>query len=123
MIQKQLLVPQRIRRPPREGFSWIDRRFLREHSAALSRDALLLYFFLAAVSDQHGLSFWSDVATAVRLRLTELEVVRTREELLAGDLIAVAAPLTQVLSLPERRVQRGGPERLGDLFRALAGPG
>lgn len=121
MIQKQTLVPQRTRRIPREGFSWIDRRFLREHSAALSRDALLLYFFLAAVSDQHGLSFWSDTATAVRLRLTEREVVAARDELLASDLIAFQAPLTQVLSLPEKRLQRGGPERLGDLFRALAG--
>ena len=121
MIPKQLLVLQRIRRPPREGFSWIDRRFLREHAAALSRDALLLYFFLAAVSDRQGLSFWGDASTAVRLRLSESEVVRAREELLAGDLIAFSAPLTQVLSLPERRIQRGGPERLGDIFRALAG--
>jgi hypothetical protein len=121
MIRKQILVSQRIRRPAREGFSWIDRRFLQEHSAALSRDALLLYFFLAAVSDQHGLSFWSDVSTAVRLRLTELDVVRAREELLASDLIAFSAPLTQVLSIPDKRVQRGGPQQLGELFRALAG--
>jgi hypothetical protein len=122
MIHKQVLVPERIRRPPREGFSWIDRRFLREHSSALSRDALLLYLFLAAVSDQHGLSFWGDASIAVRLRLTEQQLVQAREELLAGDLIAFSPPLTQVLSLPERRVQRGGPERLGDIFRALAGP-
>ena len=45
-----------------------------------------------------------------------------RDELLAGDLIALSASLTQVLSLPERRIQRGGPERLRDIFRALAGP-
>ena len=121
MIQKQLLVPQRIRWPPREGFSWIDRRFLREHCCALSRDALLLYFFLVAVSDQHGLSFWGDASVAVRLRLSEQELAQAREQLLAGDLIAFAAPLTQVLSLPERRIQRGGPEQLGDIFRALAG--
>ena len=121
MIPKQVLVPQRIRQPPREGFSWIDRRFLREHAAALSRDALLLYFFLAAVSVRQGLSFWGDASTAVRLRLSEPEVVRAREELLAGDLIAFSAPLAQVRSLPERRFQRGGTERLGDIFRALAG--
>ena len=60
MIEKRILVPDRVRRPPREGFSWIDRRFLREYAARLSGDAILLYFFLAAVSDQHGLSFYSD---------------------------------------------------------------
>ena len=55
MIEKKLLVPARVRRPPKEGFSWIDRRFLREHAAKLTGDAVMLYFFLAAVSDQHGL--------------------------------------------------------------------
>ena len=60
MIKKKLLVPDRVRRPPKEGFSWIDRRFLREHAAKLTGDAVMLYFFLAAVSDQHGLSFYSD---------------------------------------------------------------
>jgi hypothetical protein len=36
MIHKELLIPDRVRRPPREGWSWIDRRFLREHAARLS---------------------------------------------------------------------------------------
>ena len=52
MIHKELLVPDRVRRPPREGWSWIDRRFLREHAARLSHEAITLYLFLAAVSDQ-----------------------------------------------------------------------
>lgn len=121
-VQKQVLVPNRIRRVPQDGFSWIDRRFLREHASALSRDALLLYFFLAAVSDQNGLSFWSDTSTAVRLRLTEMDIVHAREELLASDLIAFSAPLTQVLSIPLRGVQRGGIHNLGELFRARTDP-
>jgi len=67
MIQKQLLVPDRVRRPPREGWSWIDRRFLKQHASRLSHEAILLYFFLAAVSDRNGLSFYSDTSTALRL--------------------------------------------------------
>ena len=39
MIEKHLLVPDRVRRPPAEGFSWIDRRFLREFASRLSGDA------------------------------------------------------------------------------------
>lgn len=31
MIKKRILVPERLRRPPATGWSWIDRRFLREH--------------------------------------------------------------------------------------------
>jgi len=31
MIHKRILVPQRLRHPPATGWSWVDRRFLREH--------------------------------------------------------------------------------------------
>ena len=75
MIHKQVLIPDRVRRPPREGWSWIDRRFLREHASRLSHEAIVLYLFLAAVSDQNGLSFYSDTSTAIRLRM---RVIGTR---------------------------------------------
>lgn len=123
MIHKQILVPDRVRRPPREGWSWIDRRFLREHASRLSHEAIVLYLFLAAVSDQNGLSFYSDTSTAIRLRMREQAVVAARDELAAEDLVAYRAPLTQVLSLPQTsRVRRGGLASLGETFRALANP-
>jgi hypothetical protein len=31
MIPKRILVAQRLRRPPATGWSWVERRFLREH--------------------------------------------------------------------------------------------
>jgi hypothetical protein len=108
MIKKHLLVVDRVRRPPREGFSWIDRRFLRDFASRLSGDAVFLYFFLAAVSDKHGLSFYGDATLALRLRMREEAVVVARDELVAYDLVAYQAPLTQVLSLPQPRVERGG---------------
>ena len=124
MIQKHLLVPDRVRRPPREGWSWVDRRFLREYASGLSHDAILLYLFLAAVSDKHGLSFYRDATIAVRLRMQEQAVVRAREELVTEDLVAYRAPLTQVLSLrPPTLVRRGGGlQQLGDIFRTLGNP-
>jgi hypothetical protein len=108
MIEKRILVVDRVRRPPREGFSWIDRRFVRDFASRLSGDAVFLYFFLAAVSDKHGLSFYGDATLAVRLRVREEAVVAARDELVAYDLVAYQAPLTQVLSLPQPRVERGG---------------
>ena len=88
MIPKHILVPDRVRRPPRDGWSWIDRRFLREHAPRLSHEAIVLYFFLAAVSDKDGLSFYGNATIALRLRMSETVVVRAREELLASDLVA-----------------------------------
>jgi hypothetical protein len=128
MIQKHVLVPQRLRRPPATGWSWLDRRFLREHGDYLSREALLLYFFLAAVADRHGLSFFSDHALTSRLRLSREVLQQARQELLDRDLIAQQLPLVQVLSLPapaiSRRPEPGqGLMLLGELFRqATAAP-
>jgi hypothetical protein len=106
MIDKRVLVPQRLRRPPATGWSWVDRRFLREHGDYLSREAVLLYLFLAAVADKHGLSFYSDHALTCRLHLTQPALEQARQELLQRDLIAVQLPLVQVLSLPTPSVQR-----------------
>jgi hypothetical protein len=119
MIQKQVLLPDRVRRPPREGWSWVDRRFLREHASRLSHEAIVLYLFLAAVSDRNGLSFYSDATMAVRLRMSEPAMVHARDELVREDLVAYRAPLTQVLSLPDRsRVERGGLMSLSEMFEA-----
>ena len=124
MIQKHILVAQRLRRPPPTGWSWIDRRFLREHGDQLSREALLLYFFLAAVADRHGLSFYSDHTLTSRLRLSPQVLEKARQELLDRDLIAYQLPLVQVLSLPapgvSRRPEPGqGLMLLGDVFRQI----
>ena len=124
MTEKRILVAQRLRRPPATGWSWVDRRFLREHGDYLSRAAVLLYFFLAAVADRHGLSFYSDTTLSARLRLTPAVLEQARQELLDRDLIAHQLPLVQVLSLPtpgvQRRAEPGqGLIQLGELFRQV----
>jgi hypothetical protein len=105
-IVKRILVADRVRRPPKSGFSWIDRRFLREFAVRLSGDAVFLYFFLTAVSDKHGLSYYSETTLALRLRTSEAAILQAREELITYDLIAYQAPLTQVLSLPKSPLER-----------------
>ena len=123
-----ILVPQRLRRPPATSWSWVDRRFVREHAARLSRDAVLLYFFLAAVADKHGLSFYGDATLAALLRVPLPALVEARDELLARDLIAHEARFTQVLSLPLPHKRRagepaGGLMQLGAILRrAIAAP-
>lgn len=123
MIVKQVLVPDRVRRPPSSGWSWIDRRFLRERAPRLTHEAIVLYFFLAAVSDKDGLSFYSDASIAVRLRMTEAAVVAARDALVREDLVAYRTPLVQVLSLPRAVVERrgGGLVQFGEMLRALSG--
>ena len=127
-IQKHILVAERLRRPPATGWSWVDRRFLREHGDHLSREAMLLYFFLAAVADRHGLSFYSDHTLTSRLRLAPQVLEKARQELLDRDLIAYQLPLVQVLALPasgvSRRPEPGqGLMLLGDVLRqAMAAP-
>jgi hypothetical protein len=127
MIEKRLLVPHRLRRPPATGWSWIDRRFLREHGDHLSREAILLYLFLAAVADKHGLSFCSDNTLSSRLQLPLPVLEKARQELLERDLIAYQLPLVQVLSVASpgvrRRAEPGqGLMMLGDIFRQAGFP-
>ena len=125
MTQKHILVAGRLRRPPATGWSWVDRRFLREHGDYLSRDGVLLYLFLVTVADRHGLSFYSDHTLSSRLQLSPQAVAQARQELLDRDLIAYQLPLVQVLSLPAATVSRRaapgqGLIRLGELFQQRA---
>jgi hypothetical protein len=120
-----ILVPARLRRPPETGWSWVDRRFVREHAAHLSRDAVLLYFVLCAVADKHGLSFYGDATMAAMVRMNLPALMAARDELLARDLIAHETRFTQVLSLPPAGQRRrsepgGGLMQLGEILRRVA---
>ena len=122
MIPQRVLDLSRVRRPPATGWSWVDRRFVREHMAYLSREATLLYFILCAVADKHGMSFYGDGTLAVMLHVPLSALVEARDELLARDLIAHEARFTQVLSLLPPLARRSsepgrGLMQLGDILR------
>lgn len=121
--KKRVLDPLRVRRPPREGWSWIDRRFLRDHAPRLDHDAILLYLFLAAVADRHGVSFYGELSVAALLRIDPTRVVAARAALVGHDLVAYRAPTVQVLSLPvapARASGSGAPMSVGELLQRLA---
>jgi hypothetical protein len=102
MAIKRLLLPDRVRKI--EGsFSWIDHRFVTEGFLQdLSMVEILLYFFLVAVSDRHGLSFYHDDRMASLLKIDLPALGKAREALVKRSLLAYEPPLYQVLSLPPK---------------------
>lgn len=98
--------PDRIR-SIRGSFSWIDHRFLRQgFDQGLKRLEKLLYFVLIAVSNQDGVSFYSDERLAEILEVRHAhELTGARNELIDRGLIAFEEGIYQVLELPS------GPHR------------
>jgi hypothetical protein len=97
---KRVLNCQRLRKI--EGsFSWIDHRFI---TGGFLRDLsaleILLYFFLVAVSDRNGLSFYHDDRITSLLKIDLPALGQAREGLVQRSLVAYDPPLYQVLSLP-----------------------
>ena len=109
-VKKYPIVPERIRRPPPEGWSWIDRRFFREYAPRLHQHAVLLYVFLVSVGDKDGLSYYGDSTIASRLGIPEHSIIGARDELLLADLVAYEHPLYQVVALPQRTARRAPSE-------------
>jgi hypothetical protein len=93
--------PDRIR-SIRDSFSWIDHRFFRQgFDKGLTRLEKLLYLVLVAVSNQDGVSFYSDERLGELLDIRHRhELTGARDELVARDLIAFKNGVYQVLDLP-----------------------
>lgn len=107
-IEKHPLDPAKIRIVPKSGFSWIDRRLVRDGFLDdLASPEILLYLFLCAVSDRHGLSFYGDGRVARTLRLTEATLGHARRRLEQKSLILYRSPLYQVLALPDAALSDG----------------
>ncbi len=96
--------PDRIR-SIRGSFSWIDHRFFRQgFDQGLTRLEKLLYLVLVAVSNQDGVSFYSDERLGELLDIHhQHELTGAREELVARDLITFDKGIYQVLDLPTGR--------------------
>jgi hypothetical protein len=100
VVLKRILDTRHVRRIAAD-FSWLDRRFVRDgwiDRLALEESAL--YFFLVAVADKDGLSFYSDGRIATTLKLDRESVARGRSRLVELGLLAWESPLYQVLEIP-----------------------
>lgn len=123
MMSKYPIVPQRVRRVPRQ-FSWIDQRLVREqHLDQCSHAAAALYLFLVTVGDARGLSYYADASIMQRLSMDQKTLQSARDDLVHVGLIAFKKPLYQVLSLDGMSPQpaMAQPTRLGDLFKQALG--
>jgi len=101
MIKKKIIDKARIRRID-GGFAFIPHRFLTgSFVSELSRDQLLLYFFLVLAADRFGLSFYSYDKICTLLEMSLDQYVDARCALIKKDLIAFDGTIFQVLSLPE----------------------
>lgn len=104
MSLKKILDPNRVRKI--EGsFSWIDHRFITGgFLQELSTIEILVYLFLVAVSDRHGISFYHDDRICGILKIPLTSLGEAREGLIMRSLIAYESPIYQVLSLPSHPV-------------------
>jgi hypothetical protein len=126
MMTKRLLVPERRRQIPGQ-FSWVDQPLVRgHHLRTCDHAAWALYLFLLTVSDADGLSYYSETSVQRWLRLDSPGLHRARQQLRAADLLAYAAPLYQLLSLPRGRTVAPSPRAnevvsVGQVLRQLLG--
>lgn len=110
MIQKKLLLPERVRKI--EGsFAFIEHRFLRGgYWKSLRPHERLMYVLLVLVSDRHGLSYYSYDKLCSLLDFSADDYIDARNGLIEHDLLAFDGTLFQVLSLPSRPVSRAAAE-------------
>jgi hypothetical protein len=102
--KKDIIEPGRIRKIT-NSFSWIDHRLITGGFLDdLSTIAIALYFFLMAVSDRHGVSFYRDDRICRILKIVLDSLGEARSDLIARSLIVYRYPVYQVLALPEKPI-------------------
>lgn len=110
MDAQWLIEHERIRKIS-GSFSWIDHRFISGRFIHdLSREEILIYLFLVAVSDRQGLSFYHDDRICSLLKIDLSALGEARQLLIERSLIAWRPPVYQVLSLPPQPVIPLTPE-------------
>ena len=107
-VKKRPIDAERIRQIPDDGFSWIDRRFVREgFIEPLAPEAILLYFFLVSVSDAHGLSFYADPTVSRILKPPLSSLLRPQACLPFEAQTGIGTTCQLPFWIPTRRKSRG----------------
>lgn len=101
MIKKEPIEPDRIRKI-NGPFGWIPREFITNgYIREFTKDEILLYFFLSAIGDSMGLSFYGDRSICEFLKIDLDALKQGRQGLEKKSYIKYQRPLYQVLSLPK----------------------
>ena len=106
MIERNPIMPDRLRCIGDGSFGFIPHRFLRDgFLATLKSDQLALYLFLVLAADRNGISFYAYDRICSVLELLLDDYIAARNALIAKDLIAFDGRRFQVLSLPTKPLQ------------------
>ncbi len=120
-MKKRVLNPERLRKVPPQ-FSWIDHRLVQEnYFLRCDHSSWALYLVLTSVADMDGLSYYSDASLMRRLKIDQVGLSASRQQLVQAGLIAYEKPLYQVLSLEPVSGDRSGPVSVGDILRKALG--
>ena len=115
--EKKILDKKRVRKIC-GTFSWIDHRLITGGFLSdLTTTQILLYFFLVAVSNRYGVSFYHDDRICHMLKIDLSGLGEAREGLRQRSLIAYDYPIYQVLQLPAQPVTPPTPEQLREQKR------
>lgn len=111
---KQIINHKRVRKID-GSFSWINHRFITGGFLEdLSTYEILLYFFLVAVSDRNGISFYYDDRICRILKIDLASLAEARKGLIQRSLLAYKYPVYQVLALPSKPVSAPSAEELAE---------
>lgn len=114
---KEIINRKRIRKIC-GSFSWMDHKIITKGFLNdLSTAAIVLYFFLTAVSDRHGLSYYHDDRICRLLKLDLSSLGEAREDLIQRSLIAYNYPIYQVLALPDKPISPPTTQELAEAQR------
>jgi hypothetical protein len=120
-MNERVLNPERLRKAPAQ-FSWMDHRLVREHCfVCCEHSAGTLYLFLASVGDAGGLSCYSDASLMRRLKMDQVQLSSSRQQLIRAGLIAYEKPLCQVLNLESVLGPRLGAVSVAEVLRKVLG--
>lgn len=120
MADKKHIIDHKRLRKITNSFSWIDHRTITGGFLDnLDMVEILLYFFLVAVCDRHGVSFYHDDRICRLLKIDLSGLGKAREGLIQRSLIAYRFPVYQVLALPAKPVSPPTKEQLEEEQRKM----
>ena len=120
MADKNHIIDHKRLRKITNSFSWIDHRTITGGFLDnLDMVEILLYFFLVAVCDRHGVSFYHDDRICRLLKIDLSCLGKAREGLIQRSLIAYRFPVYQVVALPPKPVTPPTKEQLKEQQRKM----